>query len=83
MQMDIHGCKYRVDKDAGFPQWHDEGRCDVRIHGKGMDVGLVLTPIKRDETTSMKVIASDCTIHHLDLDLYDTNHEYFHMITFT
>lgn len=87
MNADVNGLKYTLDKRSGFPHWQDTGLADIRIHSTGMDLLIVLSPVNYQVEESRKegeekvrygIAIQDvrCVIHHLDLNLYETQHDW-------
>lgn len=80
---------YMLNKHHGFPLWKDVGKADLRIYGRGMDIGVLMEPVLEKTTTSkstteatggLAVIDSKCVIHGLDLKLYDTKHDWMYTV---
>lgn len=79
---------YIINKHHGFPLWKDAGRADLRIYGRGMDIGVLLEPVLQktksasstEATGGLAVIDSKCVIHGLDLNLYDTKHDWLYTV---
>lgn len=79
---------YSLDKHHGFPLWKDSGRADLRIYGRGMDIGLLMEPVlektkttkSTEATGGLAVIDAKCIIHGLDLKLYDTKHDWMYTV---
>lgn len=77
---------YSLDKRSGFPKWQDSGLADIRIHGTGMDLLIVLAPTNyqdsEKETPRYGIAIHDvkCIIHHLDLNLYETQHDWVYSV---
>lgn len=83
---DVKGLKYTLDKQSGLPHWQDTGVADIRIHGAGMDLLIVLIPVdhqgegKEQVRYGIQIQRVDCVIHHLDLNLYDTQHDWVYTV---
>lgn len=70
---------YALNKTAGFPHWQDSGMADLRIHGQGMDLSILLKPISTAEKAyGIIVEGCRCKIHNLGLSLYETQHDWIY-----
>lgn len=76
-----------MDKRIGFPHWQDTGLADIRIHGLGMDLLIILAPTnyqvaepKEQVRYGIIIQQVKCIIHHLDLNLYETQHDWVYTV---